>query len=514
MPSYVSHHLIKPDRVESRVYQASILNTAINKNTLCVLPTGLGKTSIAILLAAQRLEKFPESKILIVAPTRPLCEQHFNAFANCLEFPKEKFILLTGKVSPADREAHYDYAQIISATPQTIENDLKNGTLNLKDFSLLIVDEVHRAVKNYAYPYVARKYAEQAEHPRILGLTASPGSNEERIKEICANLRAEAVEIRSEQDEDVVDYVQQTDIEVVKVNLTPGLEKAQRALKDALNARLDKLKEQKIHIHRKKDLLDAQRRMQAKLRGAINPMFFQQMITITEAVKVWHALELLETQSLNTVKVYFEKMGSSSAKSSKRLLNDPKIKMSVEAVRKMKEDGEEHPKMWELEKIVENELTKNPKAKIIVFSHYRENIQTIKKHLGALQSARPVVLIGQGGETGLSQKQQISIIRDYEDDAYNVLITSPIGEEGLHLASADIAIFYEPVASEIRTIQRRGRVGRTKLGKIIMLVTRNTRDEANFYTARRKESAMREILSDMQQELKQKKPTQLADFIG
>ena len=511
MPTFVSHHLIKPDKVESRVYQASILNTAINKNTLCVLPTGLGKTSIAILLAAQRLEKFPESKILIVAPTRPLCEQHFNAFKGCLDFSDDKFILLTGKVSPADRENYYESAQIISATPQTIENDLQNRILNLKNFSLLIIDEVHRAVRNYAYPYVARKYAEQAEHPRILGLTASPGSNEERIKEICANLRAEAVEIRTDQDEDVTDYVKQTDMEIVRVDLNSDLEKVQRTLKDALKQRLDKLKSQNIYIHRKFDLLDAQKKMQAKLHGATNPMFFQQMITITEGVKIWHALELFETQSLNTVKAYFDKMGSSTAKSSKRLLNDPKIKQAILSIQTLKGAGEEHPKMGKLEELITKELGNNPDAKIIVFSHYRENISTITKHLKQIAGAKPAILIGQ--KSGLTQKEQISVIRDYEDGFYNILVTSPIGEEGLHLASADIAIFYEPVASEIRTIQRRGRVGRTKLGKVITLVTRNTRDEANFYTARRKESAMHEILTDMRDELKQKKPTQLADFI-
>ncbi len=503
MPSFVSHLLIKPNKIESRVYQASILNTAISKNTLCVIPTGLGKTSLAILLAAQRLEKIPESKILIVAPTRPLCEQHFNAFKNCLNIADDKFVLLTGKVSPVDREAYYDYAKVISATPQTIENDLKNGKLNLKDFSLLVIDEVHRAVKNYAYPFVAAKYIEQALHPRILGLTASPGSKGEQIKEICANLHAEAVEIRTELDEDVAEYVKQTNFEVVRVDLGREMEKAQNDLKDALRQRLSKLKEQKIHIYRKKDLLDAQKAAQRKLQGG-NPVFFHKIILITEAIKIWHALELLETQSISSIKAYFDKLSSSAAKSSKRLLNDEKIKRAVLFVQRMKASGKEHPKMAELENIIKYELKKIPSVKIIIFSHYRDNIYTITKHLRAIGGAKPVILIGQRGEGGLTQKEQISIIREYEDGFYNILVTSPIGEEGLHIASADIAIFYEPVASEIRTIQRRGRVGRTKVGKVIVLMARNTRDEANFYTARRKENKMREMLSDMQEELKQK----------
>jgi len=121
------------------------------------------------------------------------------------------------------------------------------------------------------------------------------------------------------------------------------------------------------------------------------------------------------------------------------------------------------------------------------------------------------VLIGQAGETGLSQKEQINLIKDYESGVYNCLITSPIGEEGLHLASADIAIFYDSVPSEIRTIQRRGRVGRTKVGKIIILLARHTRDEAYYYTAMRKEKKMKSILKNMQNQGLQKKS--LKDFL-
>ena len=139
--SFVEHPLIKPNTVESRTYQEAILNTASKKNTLCVLPTGLGKTTLAILLAAHRLEKFPGSKILITAPTRPLCAQHQKSFIESMNIPEDKIILLTGKIPSFERVEMYKEAKIISATPQTINNSLKDGTLDLSSFSLLIVDE-------------------------------------------------------------------------------------------------------------------------------------------------------------------------------------------------------------------------------------------------------------------------------------------------------------------------------------------------------------------------------------
>ena len=58
--------------IEIRDYQKNIAEVAGEKNTLVVIPTGMGKTLIAVLVAIKRLDKFPGSKILITAPTRPL----------------------------------------------------------------------------------------------------------------------------------------------------------------------------------------------------------------------------------------------------------------------------------------------------------------------------------------------------------------------------------------------------------------------------------------------------------
>lgn len=497
MTDFVSHPMLKPDSIEARRYQITIANKATLQNTLVVLPTGLGKTQIAILVAANRLQTFPGSKVLIVAPTRPLAEQHLHSFSMSMNLVGEQLLLVTGNVQPEKREKLYKWATVICATPQTIENDIVSGRLELEDVSLLVVDEVHRAVKKYAYPTVAKQYLKSAKHPRVLGLTASPGSDEYRIKDICSHLGIEAVEIRSEADADVAQYVQRQDIETVNVSLEGPLLAAQVELKLALGERLKKLKDWGLHVISKKDLLIAQKNVQAKLKEGKRPIYYQYLSGIAETIKLWHALELVETQSVAASAAYMDKVAEGESRAAKRLMADAKVRNAVLGIQKMKTEAQEHPKMARLCEIIRLELEKNPKLKIIIFSHYRDNIAAIVKRLRGVNGCKPVILIGQSGDSGLSQKEQIDIIRDYECDIYNTLITSPIGEEGLHLASADLAIFYEPVPSEIRTIQRRGRVGRTKVGRIIMLITKGTRDETNFYVAKRKESRMREILKGM-----------------
>jgi Fanconi anemia group M protein len=141
--------------------------------------------------------------------------QHYETFKSVLELPEEDFVLLTGSIRIGDRPELWENARVISATPQTIENDLKNGRISLEDVSLLVVDESHHSVKSYSYVDVAKLYMEQAKSPLIIGLTASPSI--EKIKEVSKNLYIKNIETRTEQDEDVAPYVHKKEIERVFV---------------------------------------------------------------------------------------------------------------------------------------------------------------------------------------------------------------------------------------------------------------------------------------------------------
>ncbi|MDD5417038.1 MAG: DEAD/DEAH box helicase [Candidatus Aenigmarchaeota archaeon] len=491
--NYVNHSMIKENTIEERLYQSHILNTAVNKNTLVVLPTGTGKTNISVLLAAHRLEKYPDSKILIMSPTRPLCSQHQKSFENYFKIIGD-ITLVTGVIQPAQRKKAYDTSVIVIATPQTIENDVRNGILDLSDFSMLTVDEAHKAVGSYAYTYVAEMYMKQSKFPRILALTASPGSTKEKIDIIRKNLSIDAVEIRTETDADVKDYIKEKEVEYVKVELPEELKRYQELLKTIIKEKLSKLKAYDIYANNKRDLLEAQKRFSKKLATEKNPAFYHVIASTAEAIKIWYILELLETQSLRATKIYLNKIREKKTASDRRIMNDVRILKMIKA---MEEYKEEHPKIERIKNLIKEELEANDKAKIIVFSHFRDNIDALYDVLQDV--CKPVILIGQRGDHGLTQKEQINVIRDYECDIYNCMITSPIGEEGLDIkGGADIGIFYDSVPSEIRTIQRRGRVGRTRVGKIFFLLTKDTRDEIYHYSAQRKERNMKTILKGMQ----------------
>jgi superfamily II DNA or RNA helicase len=57
--SYVVHPMVREGAVEDREYQRRIVERALEANTLVVLPTALGKTVIAELVAAELLHRYP-----------------------------------------------------------------------------------------------------------------------------------------------------------------------------------------------------------------------------------------------------------------------------------------------------------------------------------------------------------------------------------------------------------------------------------------------------------------------
>ena len=211
---HVSHPLIYPDTVEDREYQRRIAEASDDRNTLVVLPTALGKTVISALVAAKVLLSYRDRRVLVMAPTRPLVMQHRDTFQRILRLPQESFTLLTGKTPSDIREAVWKSpSRIVFATPQVVRNDVLLKGLSLKDFGLLIFDECHRAVKEYAYTEVAQQYVKQSDYPLILGMTASPGSDVDRVRMVCESLFIEHVEYRSDEDPDVKPYIHPVQVE-------------------------------------------------------------------------------------------------------------------------------------------------------------------------------------------------------------------------------------------------------------------------------------------------------------
>ena len=173
--NYISHSFIKPESIEIRDYQLSIAASVLQENSMVVLPTGLGKTAIALIVTASRLLN-AGGKVVMLAPTKPLVEQHYRFFSKNLRMNDAEetengsgvFTMFTGETPNQKRIKQWQSATCIFATPQVIKNDCLAGRYHLNDVSLLIVDECHRAVGNYAYVFIAQEYFRQEKIPFFL----------------------------------------------------------------------------------------------------------------------------------------------------------------------------------------------------------------------------------------------------------------------------------------------------------------------------------------------------------
>jgi Fanconi anemia group M protein len=498
---FVSHPLIKKKSIESRLYQEVIVGNAVKKNTLVVAPTALGKTVIAVLLGAHRLKNL-KGKILMLSTTKPLVNQHASSFKNFLEIPEGEVQVFTGTIPPSEREKIWDMTTIICATPQVIENDLIASRYSIEDVSLVIFDEAHRTTGEYPYTFIARRYMEAAKHPLILALTASPGADESRIKEVCKNLFIENIEVRTEKDPDVKPYVKGMTVEWLKVDLPDSFAQIKKYLESALKDRLTTLKNmglmksKNVNIS-KKDLLMLRGKLQSEIskKGGV-PELYSGVSNVAACITIVHAIELLETQGLDTLQKYFARLQKQSSKASRGLLKDTNFMRAIRLTQRLTPDVQ-HPKLGALLDVIEKA---QKDKRTIIFCQYRDSAQKIVDKLSEMKNVVPVRFVGQASkdkDKGLTQKKQLEILQDFRDGKYNVLVATSVAEEGLDIPKVDLVIFYEPIPSEIRTIQRRGRTGRSSLGKVIVLMTKKTRDEWFYWSGFKKEKKMRGVLESL-----------------
>jgi ERCC4-related helicase len=496
---FVDHPWINPGAIEKRMYQEDIVKTALAANTLCVIPTGLGKTNIAALVAACRMDSYPDKKILFLAPTRPLVNQHKNTFERFLKTGLELKVI-TGFNKPEERKELYN-TDVVFSTPQTIGNDLKRGIIKLTDYSLLIIDEAHRAIGNYAYPYVAKLYMLQSRNPLILALTASPGSFRNKINEVKQKLFIRNVEIRTREDSDVKPYVQKLKQGWIEVELPPELKEIKSLFEKVKEERINKLLAWRViqsPMVSKSQIIKRQQELAKRKTG----MSFAAMSLLAAVLKIDHALTLLETQCLYSLGKYLEALGEQNSRAVARLMKDDNFISAVRLTKKLLEQNKEHPKIEKLKEVVSAELERDKYCNIIIFIQFRDTISRVMEALREIPLAAPIEFIGQSKKRGkgLSQKEQIEILNEFKLGFYNILLATQIGEEGLDIEETSLVIFYEPTPSAIRKIQRTGRTARTKPGKVLVLLTKGTRDEAYHWSGHHKERRMKRMLQGMQKQ--------------
>ncbi|MFB6354415.1 MAG: DEAD/DEAH box helicase [Halobacteriales archaeon] len=497
---HVEHPLVEPGVVERRGYQLQLADRAAEDHTLVCLPTGLGKTAVSLLVTAERLHQHG-GKALLLAPTKPLVAQHADDYRAWLTVPDDEVVVFTGEVSPEDRAALWEDATVVVATPQVVENDLIGGRLSLSDVVHCTFDECHRATGDYAYTYIAERYHADAEHPLVTGLSASPGGDAEAILEVCENLGMVEVEVMTEDDADVGEFAHGTQVDWRRVELPEAVVEMRDVLNEVIEERLKTLK--RLGVAERTDPSVTQSeldRMRGRLQGLIDDgesAGYEGMSAHAEVMKLRRAVELVETQSVESLRRYFDRQreaarSSGASKASQRFVSDPRVKQAMQ----LAEDYDDlHPKFRRARMLVAETLGIDGGERVIVFTESRDTAEALVDFLGEHFDTRRFVGQADAGDSkGMTQKTQQEVLEAFRAGEFSVLVSTSVAEEGLDVPEVDLVLFYEPVPTAIRSIQRKGRTGRQTEGRVVVLIAEDTRDEAYFWKSKQEEDRMREEL--------------------
>jgi Fanconi anemia group M protein len=523
--SHVEHPVIWNRSIELRSYQKNIADSAQRRNTMVILPTALGKTVISLLVCADMLYNYRDKRILVMAPTRPLVSQHMKYFSSVLKISEENIASVTGKILPYARRAVWDRTDIrlMFATPEVVKNDLEEGRLNLKDFGLLVFDEAHRAMKEYAYTSIAKEYIKQSSCPYILAMTASPGAERKRIQEVCNNLFIEHIEYRSEDDPDVKPYVNAIDVKWEWLNLPEEFRYIVSILRSMLEEKIKWLIRNGLLLRGikwifKKDLIELGEALRYKLELTMEEqrgLLYIAILNQSSALTLMYCVELIESQGSYSLKAFLDRIDEDGSNAHTFLLKDPRmmeIKTLVEGIVK------EHPKILHLLQLIKdhhhhghhlssiNNARNSPnlKSKILVFTQYRDTAKHIVEVLekNDIKTSRFVGQAKRIGDEGMKQDEQAEVLESFRNSDFDVLVATSIAEEGLDIPEVDLVIFYEPISSEIRYIQRRGRAGRKTSGSVIILATKDTIDMRHLYASKMRVEKMTNSLNNINTILK------------
>ncbi|XP_067593013.1 Fanconi anemia group M protein isoform X1 [Pseudorca crassidens] len=515
---------IYPTNCPVRDYQLHISRTALFCNTLVCLPTGLGKTFIAAVVMYNFYRWFPSGKVVFMAPTKPLVTQQIEACYRVMGIPQSHMAEMTGSTQAFTRKEIWGSKRVHFLTPQVMVNDLSRGACPAAEIKCLVIDEAHKALGNYAYCQVVRELVKYTNHFRILALSATPGSDIKAVQQVITNLLIGQIEIRSEDSPDILPYSHERRVEKLVVPLGEELGAIQKAYIQILEALASSLIRRNVLMRRDIPNLTKYQIILARDQFRKNPspniVGLQQGIIEGEfaiCISLYHGYELLQQMGMRSL--YFFLCGimdgtKGMTRAKKELSrNEDFMKLynhlecmfahtrgtsasGISAIKKGDEDKKfcySHPKLKKLEEIVVEHFKswnaqktsdkKCDETRVMIFSSFRDSVQEIAEMLLQHQPIiRVMTFVGHAsGKSmkGFTQKEQLEVVKQFRSGGYNTLVSTCVGEEGLDIGEVDLIICFDAQKSPIRLVQRMGRTGRKRQGRIVVILAEG-REERTY----------------------------------
>lgn len=494
---------IYPNNLTVRPYQKHAVQLALFKNAMIVLPTGFGKTFIAAVVMYNFWRWYPQGKIIFMAPTRPLVAQQINECKQISGIPYSDCVELTGSTPNDKRQLLWDKKRVFFATPQVINNDLQNQLVQAKTIKCIVIDEAHKAQGHYPYVEIV-KLLQQGNKDgfRVLALSATPGSNIERVKQVMINLFINEVMFRREDSLELMPFKNKKVSKAWTVELTgkhksfvdrfvkitkPIFRELHRA---GLTYSADSVERASKFV-----ILMSQNRLRQNEVANVGSNKGKLMFYCTSAMALVHAFELL---TIYGIRVFYSHVRNSFEENRSALKTALAGQVEFDVIMNEIEEmfGEDsepdqnkvtrcdltrgHPKLHVVKDLLIKHFdgrSEGEQTRAIVFTKYRESVidivQTLKPYEPVIKAQ---AFVGQGsrsaGKSGMKQREQIAAIKEFKEGKYNVLVATCVAEEGLDIGEVDLIICFDTSVSPISNTQRRGRTGRKRSGDVQTLLTK------------------------------------------
>ncbi|WPH02619.1 Hypothetical protein R9X50_00548400 [Acrodontium crateriforme] len=509
-----------------RDYQFNIVSRSLFHNTLVALPTGLGKTFIAATVMLNYFRWTTDAQIIFMAPTKPLIAQQMDACYHIVGIPRRVTVLMTGETSPAIRAEEWMEKRMFFMTPQTVINDLKTGICDPKKLVLLVVDEAHKATGGYAYTEVISFVRRFNNSFRVLALTATPGSKIEAVQAVIDNLDIARVELRTEQSLDIRPYTHEKHTETELFDYTDEQSLIMDHMSKALKPTLEKLNTQNAYWSKDPMHLTAFGLTQSRQKWAQSeagkkaPMPIKGMVQAAFQVlaSLAHSIGLLKNHGIGPFYSGIAEFqhnvdsGKSKGKTATGIVQSADWVKMNSLIRGWTNNPDfiGHPKLEYLREVVLNHFLDAgegrhgsdvaPSAtRVMVFASWRDSTEEICRVLKRNEPMiRPHVFVGQAGKNGsegMNQKKQNQVVQDFKSGKYNTLVATSIGEEGLDIGDVDLIVCYDASASPIRMLQRIGRTGRKRVGRVVLLLMRG-KEENDYIKAQDNYAHIQKSIAD------------------
>ncbi|XP_037096932.1 Fanconi anemia group M protein isoform X2 [Syngnathus acus] len=524
---------IYPTNFPIRDYQLNISKAALFQNTLVCLPTGLGKTFIAAVVMYNFYRWYPAGKIIFMAPTKPLVAQQIEACYKVMGIPQGHMAELTGTTAAQQRQEMWRSKRVFFLTPQVMMNDLSRDTCPARQVKCVVIDEAHKAQGNHAYCQVIRQLSSQTLQFRVLALSATPGGNKESVQSVISNLLISHIELRLEESPDILAHSHQRSVEKMVVPLGEVLAAQQARYLQVLEKFMSRLALNRVMAHKDLQSLCKYQLILARDQFRKNPPTHikgaqQGMLEgdFALCISLYHGYELLMQMGLRSLFFYVQGIMDGSRELSRVRNELQRTPVFMDLYHEMeakfgKPAGSDepfiygHPKLQKLEDVVLQHFrllvqhasdnngsgAQEASTRVMIFSSFRDSVQEIASMLnrhGPL--IRVMTFMGQAsagkGVKGFTQKEQLEVVSRFRQGGFNTLVSTCVGEEGLDIGEVDLIVCFDAQKNPIRLVQRMGRTGRKRQGRIVVILAEGREERTYNQSQSNKRSLLKSIVGN------------------